>query len=44
MHGDRVGWHGALGAHVAVKRAAGWRVVERLDDADLDDATLQMPQ
>jgi hypothetical protein len=38
VHRDRVGWHVALGVEIAVKRAAGRRVVDQLDGANLDDA------
>jgi hypothetical protein len=38
VHRDRVRRHVALGVEVAVKRLAGWRVVDQLGGANLDDA------
>jgi hypothetical protein len=38
VHRDGVGRHDALRAHVAVKRLAGQRMVDRLDGSNLDEA------
>jgi len=38
MHRGRVGWHGALRGQVAVKRVAGWAMIEKLNRPNLEDA------
>jgi hypothetical protein len=38
MHRERVGWHSALRANVAMKRLARWGAVDQLNRPNFDDA------